>query len=120
MPPLPHDYAVPDNDTTNRGIGGGPANPPPRQGDRPSHHLFVKILPFIYSQFIDALETSSCHARMTLSGIHFFNNLQAGFPIKIASGMTTWTPSIYWKKASYLCSKSWSSAINSLISLKDR
>jgi hypothetical protein len=36
----------------------------------------------------DALANSICHARMTLSGIHDFNRLQSGFPIKIASGMT--------------------------------
>jgi len=37
---------------------------------------------------IDANANSICHARMTLSGIHDFNGLQSGFPIKITSGMT--------------------------------
>jgi hypothetical protein len=37
---------------------------------------------------IDALANSRCHPRMSLSGIHDFSNLQTGFPIRIASGMT--------------------------------
>ncbi len=30
---------------------------------------------------------SICHARMTLSGIHYSDRLQSGFPIRIDSGM---------------------------------
>jgi predicted RNase H-like HicB family nuclease len=36
----------------------------------------------------DAFANSRCHPRMPLSGIHNFSNLQTGFPIRIASGMT--------------------------------
>jgi hypothetical protein len=36
----------------------------------------------------DALENSICHTRVTVSGIHDFNEVQSGFPIKIASEMT--------------------------------
>jgi hypothetical protein len=38
--------------------------------------------------FFDGLAISGRHARMILSGIHDFNDLEAGFPTKTASGMT--------------------------------
>ena len=36
----------------------------------------------------DALAKSVCHARMFLSGIHDFNELEPGFPLRISAGMT--------------------------------
>jgi CheY-like chemotaxis protein len=36
----------------------------------------------------DALANSICHPRMPLSGIHDFNILQTGFPLRISAGMT--------------------------------
>ena len=36
----------------------------------------------------DALAISFCHTRMSLSGIHDFNESEPGFPLGIAAGMT--------------------------------
>jgi hypothetical protein len=33
------------------------------------------------------LQQEDCHPRMFLSGVHDFGQLEAGFPIRIASGM---------------------------------
>jgi hypothetical protein len=37
---------------------------------------------------ISAAQSSIRHARRILSGIHYFNDLEAGFPTKTVSGMT--------------------------------
>jgi hypothetical protein len=37
---------------------------------------------------LDALANSFCHARMSLSGSHYINELEPGFPLRIAAGMT--------------------------------
>ena len=66
-----------------------------------SHYPVVcfpnKILPVP----IDALANSICHARVTVSGSHDFNELPSGFPIKIASGMTMCETISRWHSKGY-------------------
>jgi hypothetical protein len=68
-----------------------------------SHYPVVcfpnKIIPLT----IDALANPICHARVTASGIHDFNELPSGFPIKITSGLTIWKPSAVGTRKDTAC-----------------